>query len=108
MHHAASQAAHQQARKKFEEEGTEITRLTQDAVEITHEDLSPNVVPGLSRDTIDQDDDPGPESSDESRFWLRESALEALRARPTRGLGSLRWVFGEDSRIRSSPQPPGR
>ena len=37
MHHAAIQAADQQAWKKFEEEGTEITRLTQDDVEIMTE-----------------------------------------------------------------------
>ncbi len=37
MHHAAIQAADQQAWTKFEEEGTEVTRLTQDDVELMTE-----------------------------------------------------------------------
>ncbi len=37
MHHAAIQAADQDAWKKFEEEGTEVTRLTQDDVELMTE-----------------------------------------------------------------------
>ena len=37
MHHAAIQAADQEAWKKFEEDGTEVTRLTQDDVELMTE-----------------------------------------------------------------------
>ncbi len=37
MHHAAIQAADQAAWKKFEEDGTEVTRLTQDDVELMTE-----------------------------------------------------------------------
>jgi len=37
MHHAAIQEADQQAWKKFEEDGTEVTRLSQDDVELMTE-----------------------------------------------------------------------